>query len=264
MLNEIIQALSVFSCITVPETVVMVMFTYIILGRHDLLDKYNLNHTIKQMSISVIPSALLLNLFIYVLKISAGFSKLMDFVLLYFLLLYVVNKNNYQNVIRYKIKILISLVCGYLFIAIIEAVYLYFLLNVTHQTFSMIANNLNIFLLASVPLRVVEFTAITLILLYKNKKKSTNILKIVLKNKTLLFLTVPTSVMILIEILYIVHLMLWRDILLNMALFDQLIFIIMFLFLIPSLLISWMYYFIIYFIKQENSLQQLYQISDTN
>lgn len=257
-MNDLIRG--VLSCllISIPETTFMVILLIRFSGKKELLDIYRFRENIKWYIILIVPPSVLMDTLNYGFKIQPrGLNVITCITLLYVLSIYVFKKTQYEEVKYLKSKIFIKLIPLYISLIFVDLLTTPIFLNYLGLTYLEISQNMNLVLLCSIPSRIIEFTAIIIILTKKNIKFQVNIINYISKNNFFRNFCIVTISSLLIFEIYVLRLILFNNILaVFISLVDQIIFVICFTYLVPSLILIGVYLLVSYSISLLNSGRQ--------
>ncbi len=188
----------------VPEEIVWCLLSLVFLKRFDLLDKYRWKESIKYLAIPIIPTAVSINVFRYILVTPKIVIFLGSGAIFYSLLVYIVKKTSITEQEVSYLKILIYAFLASLIIGISESVYLPIGLYVSKLTLSEVVNSQTLNILFSIPSRVFQIMLIW-ILIRKNSSYSKDyFLENVFKDKFLAVITVLFMGLILFVVYFII------------------------------------------------------------
>lgn len=102
-LQSVINAVLNTIFVSIPESIISVLFILFLLKRNDLLDVYRWQYNLKQIMIVVLPIAVSVNLMRYILHTNNLAIFLITEVMLILLMIFIIKKN---NVLQEKINYL--------------------------------------------------------------------------------------------------------------------------------------------------------------
>jgi hypothetical protein len=148
------------------EELVWVIFTIIFLKRFDLVDYRRWKENLKWLLIPVLPTAISINLFTYVIP-----NFILKFVISYSILILLINYILVKtDILDCKIKwykILIGSGFGMIIITITELIYIPLTLYFFHKTMGLLNNDMGLKFIISLPAKVFQLLLIGFII-YKN------------------------------------------------------------------------------------------------
>jgi hypothetical protein len=249
--------------IMIPETMFMVLMSFILLKRFDLIDIYKLKYTIKNIAIpTIITSAFYCALCLF---IDEGIVKFISMGILLVLLTYVFN-NTSNEVFSIKIilKVVLTFFIVFFIMFILETICILFIF-VLYQTPNKVIENLqsdiNIKLLISIPAFILE--VFTIFIFYVKKEIKfvlwiTRMHQVIIKNKRLLYIGISLMFSLVVVGLLIINMIFIDNIFENVDVIKQIIIIIFMFFISPLLSILFYLNSILFVIKFENQIQQTY------
>lgn len=256
-MTNVIHALLSSVCITIPEFIFMAIITLKLLKRNDMLDFYDLKNNLLSILTITIPPAILYDTLNYIIKTQSLINRIIAFILLYILLIYILKQRELCSYSKLKQKALIYLIISLLIVFAIEAVSFPIILKLLNKTYQTILLDFNLVLLCSLSSRIIEIIVLIVILVRKNRKYQINILEYIFKNKFFMKALISLVTGLIIIEGYFIKLIVLNDILTILGtIYEQLIIVIAFTFLIPGLLFLMLYSFINYSIMIINSEKQ--------
>jgi len=262
-MNNSINGLLSCILITIPETTFMVLLLIKLCGRRKLLDIYRFKENIKWYMILIIPPSILMDLLNYSFKITPrGINTIVCLIFLYILTLYTFKKTDMEEVSHMELKVFLRIIPLYLILIMLDvgsAVIWFKYLNLTYIE---ISKNIYLVLLCSLPSRVIETVILIFILINKNSKLQMNLLNYVYRNNFFKrFSTISITLLLMFEI-YVMKLIILDNLLQNLPLDQQIIFVIVFIYLTPSLIVTGFYLLIKCCVNIINDEKRENQIGD--
>jgi len=257
-MQGVTNALLNFILVSVPEETVIVILTLIFLKRFDMLDIRMLKYNLKILFIPILPVAIIVNLFRYIIIIPRPIMSLSAISLMSILLVYIIIKNSYTVTRRVIIKTIIFTVLSFITVGLIETLYYPITLIMLHKEMAFFDNNILYNFLISLPGRILEVCVISYIIVKRNNQIPINLFNTVIRNKFFTNSFIFIMVFSLFVIIYMAKLIIINNIFNNLNLFDQLIINIIVM-AIPTLLITWFLIFINYLLTKEKQIQQTYE-----
>jgi len=244
--------------VSIPEETVIAILTLIFLKRFDMLDIRMLKYNLKILFIPILPVAIIVNLFRYVIIIPRPIMSLSAIFLMSLLLVYIIIKNSYTITKRVIIKTIIFTVLSFIIVGLVETLYYPITLIMLHKEMAFFDNNILYNFLISLPGRILEVCIISYIIVKRNNQIPINLFNTVIKNKFFTNSFIFIMVLSLFVIIYMAKLIIINNIFNNLNLFDQLIINIIVM-AIPTILITWFLIFINYLLIKEKQIQQTYE-----
>jgi hypothetical protein len=159
--------------VSIPEEIVWVTLTLVLLKRFDLLDWRRWKRNIKWLSIPIIPVAISINILKYIFVIPRLVMSISTLIMLILLIIYIVKKTDkLKNTKIYKV-ILFTLF-GSCLIAFTEAIYIPIILFMTNLKISQINIDILNNFLFSLPERIIQICFILYIIYGKTYKLKYN------------------------------------------------------------------------------------------
>lgn len=237
MLQSIIDALLNTIFVSVPEELVWVVFSLILLKRRDLLDIYFWKENLIQIMIPVLPVAVSINLMRYILHVDNIINFIIIEVMMCSLMCYLIKRNNIVNEKIKYIKIILYVILvdiGMNFV--VECLYALLLMTFTHMNILVINNNIFMNITLSLFPRAIQIIIISFYLYKKNIESDIKFLELILRDKVLSISLIGFIAALITVIYFITRVILENDILLRYAIVYQVIMNILII-LIPIILI---------------------------
>lgn len=245
-------------CSTMLENIFLIIITYLILKRHDLIDIHRIKNTLFNILFPAIPVAIILDFFRWIVELPLGIVRIFSIFILYALILTIIKKNSFEKVKFLELKTAFSLLLSLVIMVMIETLYIPILVSLTQSSLLAFSKSPDVMLIVSIPARIIEFSVIAFLLLKKNLFGKINIINVILKNKQILRINVLTLFFNTAVILLFTKFTIYNDILINLNIMDQILVISLLIFIMPCISFLWNIYNIGYLITQENRLQQIY------
>lgn len=190
MLNALLNTIFV----SIPEETIWVVFILMILKRYDLLDRYRVKQNLKWWAILVLPMAILVNVFRYVIIIPRILATLGTLIMFCLLVIYVVKKTDVANEST-TFKTILSLLLSICFIFLTDGTTAPFLTYYLNVPMIEINNNIILNILASFIPRLIQIAI--LFYIATKKIKYFTFLTTIFKNKfTIIMLNCFLGIMI--------------------------------------------------------------------
>jgi len=186
MLQNIINATLNCIFVSVPEELVWVICSLILLKRRDLLDIYRWKRNIKELLIPVIPVAISINIMRYILHINNTINFIVIEVMICSLMIYLIKRNNFLDEKINYIKIifyviLVDIVMNFA----VESLYLLLLMMFTHLNILVVNSNVFTNIIISIFPRTIQIIIIVFYLYKKNIDSNIKFFELILKDKIL-------------------------------------------------------------------------------
>lgn len=177
--------------VSIPEEIYLVMLTLILIGEFDYWMEDECKKLINRWDyprilIPVLPVALLSNVARYT-GINMTMASIACLVVFYILIVLTNDILNDAKPLKWMGKALISLMITQFTIGISELIYLPSVLYITNKTLTQINNDLLLNFLASLPSRLIQFTALAYLISRKRTLLKGNIIKYVVTSGPILF-----------------------------------------------------------------------------
>jgi len=208
--------------------------------------------------IPVIPVAIMINIFRYIIVIPKPIMSLFSLSLMIVLIMYIVIKNSYEVENKLLLKIIIYTILSFIVVGLIETLYYPISLSLLHKEMSFFNNNIMANILISLPARAIQICIISFIVVRKNNEIQINLFNAIVKNK---FFTNSFIIILLSSISIIIYstkLMMIDGILIRLNIIDQLI-IVVILISVPIILITWFLMFVNYLLTKQKQIIQSYE-----
>ena len=256
-MKDLINITICFFFLAVPEMIFTTILLIKFMGRKELLDVYRFKENIKWYIFLVVPPSLLISICIYGFKTQRNFASTISLILLYLISTYVFKKTNIEEVKFLKIKIIIMFIPLYISLIAIDLLTAPVLFYVLHLTFEKIYNNIYLLLICSLASRIIEFSIIVFILTYKQRKFQINLLEYIYRNIFFKRFVIIAMILLLIFETCILKLVIYNNLLsILKSLTGQIIIVIGFTYLIPSIVIIGLYLIINHCVSLLNSVKQ--------
>lgn len=247
---------ALLNCLTVsiPEEIVWFFLTMILLKRFDLLDRYRWKENIKWLLIPVIPTAISINLFRYILSFPKIYMFFVTLSLFIILISYVIKKTKRIEEKYIYLKVILYSFIGITIVTLTECFYMPIILYIMKINITQANNNISINFLLSLPERVFQ---ILLIIILLNRNSSSNTIYIFKYREILVTATIFIGI-ILFSLISIIRAIGQFNLLINLSLWMQVL-VGVTLVLIPTVLVSVYFLPINFLIDKLNKTQQSYE-----
>lgn len=221
-MQNVINALLNFLAVSVPEECVWCILTLIFLKRFDLLDRFRWRENIKWLLIPIIPTAISINIFRYILHTPKIIMFLVSGAIFYGLIIYIVKKTSFASQEVSYLKVLFYAFLSNLILVITEFIYLPIILNIIAEPIIFVNENIGLNFLLSIPSRVFQILTIIFIL-NRYANQDIQIFKNIINSKLLLSITVTFISIILFIMFGITTILYDSGIIYNMSLISQIL-----------------------------------------
>jgi len=255
-MQSLINALLNMFLVSLPEELFVVAIVLIGIGRDDLLDLRMWKDNIRWVALPAIGMSFIVS-FARLTNISKSLIQITG-ILVLFLLTLVVIKNN--NLLKEKIKYFKTLFYTTLGIAIISILECYYplILSLTKTNILYINSHFILNFLCALPARVIEYSILVYLLVKKSDDVKIKLFDIILKNSFLKRSMFSLLIGIMITMIYLIKLIGIDLILINLSFFEQLIIVVM-MFIIPTITITFILLIVNYILKVEKRIRQTYE-----
>jgi len=162
MMQNIINAVLNTIFVSIPESIVWVVFILLLLKRRDLLDFYLWKENLKQIMIPVIPVSISINLMRYILHIDRLTNFIIIEIMMSCLIIYLVKKNNFLNEkINYFKIIFYVVLADFVMIITTEGLCALIIISMLHMTIDQINNNILLNIILSFLPRTIQILLIS-------------------------------------------------------------------------------------------------------
>lgn len=221
-MQNVINALMNTILVSIPEETVWVILTLIFLKRFDLLDRYRWRENVKWVMIPVIPTAISINIFRYILHTPKIVMFVVSGLIFYSLIIYIVKKTSFAEEEVPYLKILLYAFLSSFILCLSELIYVPILLNIITEPITFVNENISLNFLISLPGRIFQILMIIFVL-NRYSNKDIRIFKNIIKNKLLLLTTVFFIMIVLIIMFIITNVLYDFGIMQNMSIIIQVI-----------------------------------------
>jgi|GEM_PF-1991147 len=255
-MQSTINALLNMFLVSLPEELFVVAIVLIGISRDDLLDIRMWKDNIKWVALPAIGMSFIIS-FARLTNISKSIAQITGILVLYLLTLVVIKNNNLlQEKIKY-FKALFYTILGIFIISILECYYP-LILSLTKTNILYINSNFILNFLCSLPARVIEYSILTYLIVKKSEDVKIKLFDIILKNSFLKRSMFSLLIGIMITMIYLIKLIGIDLILINLSFFEQLIIVVM-MFIIPTITITFILLIVNYILKVEKRIHQTYE-----
>ena len=257
-MQGVIHALLNMVFVSIPENIFLVTMTLILLKRFDMLDIRMLKLNLKWFIIPVIPMAIMINLFRYIMILPKPMISLMCLLLMNTSMVFIIIKNSYKYDSKVIIKTIFFTFLSFVIVSLIEMLYIPIILSLSHKSMDFYNSNILYNFLLSFPGRIMEICIVVFIITKKNSLVQINLFNVISKNKFFKYSFLSIIIFINLTIVYLAKLSTVDNIFINLSIADQL-FITIIMTSAPIILITWFLLFINYLIIKEKQIQQTYE-----
>lgn len=248
----------------IPEEIVCLMITLILLGRFDLIDRHRLKENYKLLILPILFNTIYINTCRYVLIIPQKYTFYSIIIISALFMRYIVYKRPIDNEGKYIfLKILVCTFLTNLILDITESIYMPIFKNVADiDVIKMISTNTNIKynVFLSLPSRILQFLIITIAVLNEKYRFLIQQLNYILRSKTMLIaITIFTGVLLFSSV-WVIRLLNDYNILIDLS-FKSRIIIAFLLSVIPTIMISTYFLPINHLVNKIIKKQQAYDNS---
>ena len=258
MIFSVTNALLNLVLVSIPEETFIVVMTLILLKRYDMLDIRMWRQNLKWIMVPVIPVAIMINLFRYIIIIPKPIISLICLISMPLLLILVIKNNSFMIDKKVIIRTVIYTIFSFVMVGLIELSYYPLALSLLHTNMSFFDNNILFNLLITIPARVIQICIIVFIIMKKNNEIQIHLFKTISKNKFLTNSFLAMLITIMSIIIYIAKLVMVDSFLSNIRVIDQLITTIIIL-AVPVISITFFLMFVNYLLVKEKQIQQTYE-----
>lgn len=258
MSQNVVNALLNFILVGIPEELFLTIIMLILMKRFDLIDIRIWKQNIKWLAIPVLPVALMINIFRYILMIPKPLMTIIDLILFFVLMVYVLKKNSFDFCKKEYKDLIISFALSFMLLGLLESLTVPIVLFLTNKPLEYFNNNAILNFILSIPSRMIEIFIIILLIIKCNNTIKIKVLDSIVRSKFLLTSIVIFSISFNIISVYVIKLITVNKILDgNVSGLEQ-VFISIGILLIPSSIIFWMLLAIGKFLTVEKRMQQTY------
>ena len=255
-MQSLINALLNMFLVSLPEELFVVSIVLIGIGRDDLLDLRMWKDNIRWVALPAIGMSFIIS-FARLTNISKSLIQIIGILVLYLLTLVVIRNNNLlQEKIKY-FKALFYTILGISIISILEC-YCPLIVSLTKTNILYINEHFILNFLCALPARVIEYSILVYLLVKKSDDVKIKLFDIILKNSFLKRSMFSLLIGIMITMIYLIKLIGIDLILINLSFFEQLIIVVM-MFVIPTITITFILLIVNYILKVEKRIQQTYE-----
>jgi len=261
-MNNIWHGLLSSICITIPEYIFIIIITLRFMGRKEMLDFFDLKNNVISILKIVIPPALLLDMLNYIIHSSPLLNSILSYITLYTLLICIL-KQPQRSIINYpylEIKAFKYLIYSFFVAVGIEFVTMPIIFKLLNKTYGEIKINLYLVIICSLSSRILDVIILFYVFIRKNSRFQFHINEYIFKNKFFSRLILVSIISLAISEIYFMKLILYNNFLtIISSIYEQLLLIISFTFLMPCLIIAMVYSFINYCVMIINSENQTFR-----
>lgn len=181
-MSNVINALLNMILVSIPEELFLTMMTLIFLKRFDLLDVRMWKHNIKWIMIPALPIALMINLFRYIVIIPKPLMTIINLIIFYLLLIYIIKKTSFNFIIKDYTKILVSFSLSFIIWGILESITCPLILYLMNKPIEFFNNNFLWNLMFSIPSRIFGYILIIYLVIRHNNIIKIKLFEVIFKN----------------------------------------------------------------------------------
>jgi len=256
-MNYVWQSLLTCICITAPENIFLIILTLRFMGRKEMLDLYNIKENLISILKIILPPSLLINFLNFLSITPLSINKLISFIVLYLLLIYLLKKHSFIDYPKLYIKTFTYFVLSILIAIAIEIITLPIIFKLVNKTFQEIKVDIYLIIICSLSSRIVDLVILLYIFLKKNSRYQIDIMHYIFNNKIFFKLLMVLVIGLIILEVYFIKLILLNNLLsIIPSIYEQMLLVVSFTFLIPSVIISIFYSCINYCVTVINCEKQ--------
>ncbi|MCE5220165.1 MAG: hypothetical protein LLF98_02560 [Clostridium sp.] len=185
-MQSIVNAVLNTVFVSIPESIIWVLFVLFLLKRNDLLDIYRWKDNLKQIMIAVIPVSISINLMRYILHIGNLINFIIIEVMMILLITYIIKKNNFlQEKINYLKIVIYVLLADFILIFITEGLLGLIVIQILNMNIETINNNILLNIVLSFIPRSIQILLISFCIYKQNIGKMINYIELIIENKVL-------------------------------------------------------------------------------
>ena len=257
-MQNVTNALLNLILVSIPEEIFLVIMTLIFLKRFDMLDIRMWRINLKWIAIPVIPVAIMINLFRYIIIIPKPITSLIVLVLMNILMIYIILKNSNEKQKSLVLKTILFTFMSFIVLSIAEGIYVPITLFLLNKSILYFNNNIMYNFLLALPSRIFEYSLCAYILIKKNNSVNINLINIIIKNKFLKSSFLSLIIFVNMFLLYFTKLIGFDNILSNLSFIEQLLIVIGSI-SFPIVTIVWFLLIVNYISVKEKQIQQTYE-----
>jgi len=212
-MQGVTNALLNFILVSVPEELFLTVMTLIFLKRFDMLDIRMWRHNLKWIMIPVIPVAVLINLFRYIVTIPKPTATIIDGIIFYILILLIIKKNSYNFNSKDFLRILLCIALSLIILGILENSTYPVIMFLIDKPFEYFKNNILWNFLLVFPSRIFEYIILFYLIVKQNSVIKTKLFESIICNrlyfKVVIFLAISFDILS----VYLVKLIVYNKIL---------------------------------------------------
>lgn len=185
-IQSVINAILNTIFVSIPESIISVLFILFLLKRNNLLDIYRWKNNLKQIMIVVLPIAISVNLMKYILHINSLTIFITTEIMMILLMIYILKKNNIlQEKINYLKVVVYVLLADFILIVTTEGLLGLIVIQVLGISIETINNNIFLNIILSLIPRTIQILLISLCIYKQNVGQMINYIELILENKVL-------------------------------------------------------------------------------
>jgi hypothetical protein len=185
-MQSVINALLNTLFVSIPESLISVLFIFFLLKRNDLLDIYRWKTNLKSIMIIVLPVATSVNIMKYILSINNLTIFITTEIMMIMLIIFTIKKNNVlQEKVNYLKIIIYVLISDFILIITTEGLLGLIVIQILGMSVETINNNIYLNIILSFIPRVLQVLLISFCIYKQNVGKMINYIELILKNKIL-------------------------------------------------------------------------------
>lgn len=244
--------------VSIPEETVWVIFTLIFLKRFDLLDKYRWKENIRWIMIPVIPTAIITNIFRYIIHVPQLAMFIIAQAIFYSLMIYIIKESTFIEHKPPYLKVLLYAFLSNIIIFVTEVIYVPLVLGIIQKTIAELNADIYLNILFSTPSRILQIIIIAFLLYGYSKNKECDIFKNIIKDKTIAIVSLVFLGVVLIVILFVVVFIGQSKLLIDLSVYLQVIIGVLMV-VIPTIIICLYFIPINYLLSKIHNMQKSYQ-----
>jgi hypothetical protein len=209
--------------------------------------------------IPVIPISCLINLFRYIIIIPKPVTTLIDLIIFYMLIVWIIRKKSFEFNHKEYLKIMISFLVSFIVLGVLENLTYPVIMFLTNETFEYYKDNIIWNFILVMPSRIIEYLILAYFIIKQNNSIKINVLEVIVKNKLYLRIMIILTIFFNFIIVYSVKLIGYDKILEGKVSLFEKILISEFIMIIPSLLIFMIVIMINDLMVKQKRIQQAYE-----
>ena len=257
-MQNIVNALLNTVLVSIPEETFITVMTLIFLKRFDMLDLRMWKYNLRFIMTPVIPIAILINIFKYIIIISRPMITSINLFIFYLLIVFIVKRNSFTFDKKEYKKIIIGLSFSFIVWGILEGLTYPMIIFLTNKSLEFFNQNIGWNFMASIPSRLFGLIIISFLIIKHNNVVKIRLFEVISKNNFLLISIVSFSILFNIVTVYFIKLIGINRILEGVSLFQQMV-ITMGVMILPALFLFYILLLINFLLVKEKQIQQTYE-----